>query len=150
MLMKQVNIRKFGDGILLVVQARIYGHKVRALVDSGATRSLILSGAVLPLGLKSTSKNTLLELGNGHRILSWGKVNDVPVVIGSLSVKLDLIVTKLLHNVDVVLGMNWLCTVNPIIDWRGARMLLPDTVGSSFLAGFWLDATKKTGTVKVM
>ena len=133
-----------------MVSARIYGHKVRALIDSGATRCFISSGAVLPLGLKSTSENTLLELGNGDRILSQGRVNDVPVVTAGLSVKLDLTVTKLLHNVDVVLGMNWLCTVNPIIDWRGARMFLPDTLGSSFLAGFWLDAAEKTGTVKVM
>ena len=58
------------------------------------------------------------------------------VVTAGLSVKLNLTVTKLLHNVDVVLGMNWLCTVNPIIDWRGARMFLPDTLGPSFLAGF--------------
>ena len=101
-------------------QAHIYGHKVRALVDSGATRSFISSGAVLPLGLKSASENILSELGNGDRILSQRRVNDVPVVISGLSVKLDLTVSKLLHNVDVVLGMNGLCTVNPIIDWRGA------------------------------
>ena len=147
---KPENQRTIENGILLVVSARIYGHKVRALIDSGATRCFIWSGAVLPLGLKSTSENTLLELGNGDRILSRGRVNDVPVVTASLSVKLDLTITKLLHNVDVVLGMNWLCTVNPIIDWRGARMFLPDTLGSSFLAGFWLDAAEKTGTMKVM
>ena len=29
-------------------------------------------------------------------------------------------------------------------------MFLPDTLGSLFLARFWLDATEKTGTVKVM
>ena len=29
-------------------------------------------------------------------------------------------------------------------------MFLPETLGSSFLAGFWLDAAEKTGTVKVM
>ena len=90
------------------------------------------------------------ELGNGDRILSRGKVNDVPVVTTGLSVKLDLTITKLLHSVDVVLGVNWLCKVNPIIDWRRARMFLPDTLGSSFLAGLWLDAAEKTGTVHVL
>ena len=39
--------RKVDDGILLVVPACIYGHKVRALIDSGATRCFISSGAVL-------------------------------------------------------------------------------------------------------
>ena len=88
------------------VQACIYGHKICALVDSGATGFFIFSGAVLPLRLKSTSENTLLELGKGHRILSRGKLNDVPVVTTGLSVKLDLTITNLLHNVDVVLGIN--------------------------------------------
>ena len=53
---KNINKRKIDGGILLVVQARIYGHKVHALVDSGATWSFISSGPILPLGLKSTSK----------------------------------------------------------------------------------------------
>ena len=105
---------------------------------------------MLPLRLKCTSEETLLELGNGDCILSRGKVNDVLVVTASLSVKLDLTVTKLLHHIDVVLGMNWLCTVNPIIDRRGARVFLPEALGSSFLASFWLDYVKKTGTEKVM
>ena len=65
------------------------------------------------------------------------------VVTAGLSVKLDLTVTKLLHSVDFVLGINWLQTVNPIIDWRGAQMFLPELLGSSFLAGFWLDAAEK-------
>ena len=105
---------------------------------------------MLPLGLTSTSEDTLLELGNGDRILSRGKVNDVPIVTAGLSVKLDLTVTKLLHNVDLVLGINWLQTVNPIIHWWGAWMFLPESLGSSFLAGFWLDAAEKIGTVQVM
>ena len=147
---KSENPRKIEDGILLVVSARIFGHKVRALIDSGATRCFIASGALLPLGLKSTSEDTLLELGNGDCILSRGKVNDVPVVTAGLSVKLDLTVTKLLHSVNLVLGINWLQTVNPIIDWRGARMFLPESLGTSFLAGFWLDAVEKIGTVQVM
>ena len=147
---KLENQRNIEDGILLVVTARIFGHKVRALIDSGATRCFISSGAVLPLGLKSTSEDTLLELGNGDRILSRGKVNDMPVVTAGLSVKLDLTVTKLLHSIDLVLGINWLQTVNPIIDWRGARMFLPESLGTSFLTRFWLDAAEKIGTVQVM
>ena len=67
---------------------------------------------------------------------------NVPVVTAGLSINLDLTVTKLLHSVNVVLGMNWLCAVNPIIDWRGASMFIPESLGSSFLAGFWLDTVK--------
>ena len=32
------------DGILLIVPAQLYGHKVRALVDSGATRCYMSPG----------------------------------------------------------------------------------------------------------
>ena len=70
---KLENNRNIEDGILLVVSTRIFGHKVRALIESGATRCFISSGAVLPLGLQSTSEDTLLELGNGDRILSRGE-----------------------------------------------------------------------------
>ena len=147
---KNVHQRKINNKIVLVVQACIYGHKVCALIDDGATWCFTSSGVVLPLGLKSTYKDTLLELGNGDCILSWGRVNDVLVVIVGLCVRLDLTITKLLDNIDVILGMNWLCTVNPIIHYQGAQMFLPDALGSLFLAGFWLDTTKKIGIVKVM
>ena len=103
---EEENIQKIDNGVLLVVPARIYCRKIRVLIDSGATRSFISTRAVLPLGMKSTSEGTLLELGKGDHILSWGKVKDAPVVTAGLSVKLELTVTWLLHSVDVVPGMN--------------------------------------------
>ena len=101
------------------------------------------------IGAEKHIRRYALGTGKRRTYPFRGKMKDVLVLTADLSVKLDLTVTKLLHNVDVVLGMNWLCTVNPIIDWRGARMFIPESLGSSFLAGFWLDAVEKTGTVKV-
>ena len=43
------NKRKLSDGVLMVVTARIYGHPVRALIDSDATRCFISLSAVMPL-----------------------------------------------------------------------------------------------------
>ena len=41
---KEKNIvRKFEDGLLLVVPTRIYGKEVKALIDSGATRCFCVS-----------------------------------------------------------------------------------------------------------
>ena len=37
---QSTNLRSEEDGILLVVPARIFGHEIRALIDSGATRNL--------------------------------------------------------------------------------------------------------------
>ena len=70
------------------------------------------------VGLKGTPKDVFLELGNGQKYLSWGFIPNVPVVTAGLTVKVNLTVTNLLHNVDLVLGVNWLELVNPVIDWK--------------------------------
>ena len=59
-------------------------------------------------GLKGVPRDIFLELGYGEKILSRGYIPDVPIVIAGLLVEIGLIVTNLLHNVDLVLGMNWL------------------------------------------
>ena len=111
-----VNPRKKDDGVLLIVPMRVYGHFVQALIDSGATRCVISAQAIKPLGLSTVHENTFLELGDGQKILSRGKVLNVPVVSGGLTVKMDLTITSLLHEVDLILGINWLQLINPLID----------------------------------
>ena len=54
------------------------------------------------------SHNTFLELGDGKKVLSWGRAVDVPVVTSGFTMKTNLTVSNLLHGVDVVLGMTWL------------------------------------------
>ena len=51
------------------------------------------------------SHNTFLELGNGKKVLSRERAVDVPVVTSGYTMKTNLTVSKLLHGVDVVLGM---------------------------------------------
>ena len=67
-------------------------------------------------GLKGLPRDIFLELGNGEKILSRGYIPDVPVVTAESTIKIGLIITNLLHDVDLVLGMNWLQTFNPIVD----------------------------------
>ena len=57
-----------------------------------------------------------LELGNGAKFLSRGYVPDVPVVTTSLTMKIGLTFTHLLHEVDLMLGINWLQLVNHVVD----------------------------------
>ena len=92
------------DGILLIVPARIFGHEIRALIDSGATRNFISPAGVTKCGLRVESHNTFLELGDGKKVLSRGRAVDVPVVTSSYRMKTNLTVSNLLHGVDVVLG----------------------------------------------
>ena len=42
---------------------------------------------------------------------------DVPIVTTDFSVKTDLTITLLLHDIDVMLAINWLQAVNPLIAW---------------------------------
>ena len=94
------------DGLLLVVTARINGHPIQALIDSSATRCFVTLACVTAVGLKGQPQDTFLELGNGQKYLSRGFVPDVPVVTAGLTVRVGLIVTSLLHEVDLMLGVN--------------------------------------------
>ena len=139
------------DGILLIVPARIFGHEVRALIDSGATRNFISPAGVTKCGLSVESHNTFLELGDGKKVLSRGRAVDVPVVTSGYTMRTNLTVSNLLHGVDVVLGMTWLKVADPLIRWSTGQMYIPDSI-SSFqrIMGQWLDKQVKVGTVRVL
>ena len=104
---QSTNSRDEEDGILLVVPARIFGHEVRALIDSSAMRNFISPARVTNCGLTIESHNTFLELGNGKKVLSRGRAVNVPVVTSGFTMKTNLTVNNHLHGVDVVLGMTW-------------------------------------------
>jgi len=138
------------DGILLIVPAQLYGHKVHALVDSGATRCYMSPDIQLAAGINCTASNTFLELADGTQILSAGKAPAVLFSVGIHSFRMDFTVTKLLHGVELVLGMNWLQRVNPLIDWAVPRMLLGGDDRTSAVRGQWIASTEAPGTVKVI
>ena len=145
------NPRQQEDGVLMVVPARIFGQEVRALIDSGATRCFISPASVTKCGLNVESHNTFLELGDGKKVLSRGRAVDVPVVTSGYVVKMNLTVSRLLHGVDVVLGMTWLKTADPIIRWSTGQVYIPDYISSlQRIMGQWLDKQVRTGTVKVL
>ena len=104
------------DGILLVVPARVNGKTFSALIDSGATRCFVTSDCVTVAGLASVPQDTFLELGNGSKALSRGMVQGEPITLFGVTTKTEFTVSRLLHDVDIVLGVNWLKTINPIID----------------------------------
>ena len=137
-------------GILLVVPARINGKLFTALIDSGATRCFVTPECSTITGLSCVPHDTFLELGNGARALSRGMVQGAPITLAGVTTKLDLTVSSLLHEVDIVLGINWLKTVNPIIDWCSGRVHLPGAIHTALLEGTWLSADHAIGTVKLL
>ena len=137
--------------MLIVVPVRIFGQEIRALIDSGTTQCFISPAGVTKCGLNVESHNTFLELGDGTKVLSWGRVVGVPVVTAGYTLKTDLTVSNLLHGVDVVLGMTWLQEADPLVRWSTGIVYIPDSV-SSFqrILSHWLDKHVKTRNVKVL
>ena len=93
---------------------------MKALIDSGATGRFVTPSCVARVGLKGIPRDVFLELRNGEKYLAGGYIPDVSIAIAGLTVKIGLIVTNLLQEVDLMLGINWLQLVNPVVDWDGA------------------------------
>ena len=100
--------------------------------------------------LKGIPRDVFLELGNGQTYLSRGYVPDVPVVTAGITVKIGFTITTLLHDVDLVLGMNWLELVNPLINWSCGQIYLPNNTHTALLQGDWIQGHVKAGTVTVI
>lgn len=113
---KSENKTKTKDDLLVVVTAKIFRYSLRATIDSGAAYSFLSSLEIIPLGISVTKDYIFLELGDGQQVLSKGKVTDVPIDIADITVRMDLTITLLLHDADIILRINWLQTVNPLID----------------------------------
>ena len=71
-------------------------------------------------------------------------------MLGNTISKMNLTVTKLLHDVDVVLGMTWLQLWNPLIDWVNQVMYIRREHGWDKTRGLFLHAEHAVGTVKVL
>ena len=105
------------DHVLLSVTAVIKGTPVRALVDSGATRSFVNEKLQLCPPLSFIGAYSSLEMANGDTIVSTGIAPAVLVCIGKVQFRSDLEAVPLMKGYDVVLGKDWLDMVNPLIDW---------------------------------
>ena len=49
-----------------------------------------------------------------------------------------------------MLGINWLQLVNPMVDWGGARLYVPNAVHTALLQGDWLLGHVQSGTITVL
>ena len=91
-----------------------------------------------------------MELGNGARALSRGLVQGAPITLAGMTTKTDLTISRLLHNVDIVLGINWLKSINPLIDWCSGTVYMPNAIHTALLEGKWLSAEHTTSTVRIL
>ena len=100
----------------MVVIASIYEHLIWVRIDSGATIWFMSLEVGIPLEIETAKDYTFLELGDGQKILSKGKSVNIILVTSDLPFHLDLTITSLLHDVDLILVINLLQAVNPLID----------------------------------
>ena len=141
--------RQVTDGVLLKLTVSIFGRQLVALVDSGASRCYISPEIVTSLGLKTSPALVHLELEDGSKIQSTQQVQGVRCTMGNLVCRLDFTVTKLLHQVDLVLRVNWLESWNVVIDW--SKQTVNIWTGSQWeqLCSRLLGEEHQIGTVKI-
>ena len=142
--------RKIVDGILFRVAMSINGRRCVALLDSGASQSYIAPDTVTLCELNCVPMVMHLELADGTKIESTEQTQDTICTLGECVGKMSFTVTRLLSNVDIVLGMDWLQKWNPVIDWR--RQVLYNFVNGKWtqVNGCLLNGTQQCGTVKVI
>lgn len=103
---------------LLVYEGKVNGHKIRVLVDGGASGNFISRATLTRVGLKATAKLApdQVQLADGSTISSDDFVPGASFSVGTLSDRDKFHVVNL-RDLDVVLGKPWLNRHNPHIDW---------------------------------
>ena len=142
--------RKIKDGMLFRVAVSIAGRRCVALIDSGASQSYMAPETVTLCELGCEPAVLHLELADGSKIKATQQTQSTSCTVGEAVSKITFTVTKLLSNVDLVLGMDWLVQWNPVIDWR--RQILHIYVNRHWtqVYGTLLDAAQQAGTVKIL
>ena len=107
---------KVRDHLLLTIQAVINGTPVRALVDSGATRSFVDERLRLHPPLQFIGAYSSLEMANGETIVSTGVAPDVLISLGDIQFRSTLTAMPMMEGFDLILGKDWLDMVNPLVD----------------------------------
>ena len=141
--------RMVKDGMLFRVAVSVAGRRCVALIDSGASQSYISPETVTLCEIECSPALVHLELADGSKIQSTQQTLAVPCTVGTAVCNISFTVTKLLSNVDIVLGMDWLKTWNPVIDWRKQTLYTWVHGQWEHVNGVLLDAEQRIGTVKV-
>lgn len=107
-----------GKTDLFIVDMRLGGHKVRAMIDSGATGNFLSSSMAAKLKLKHVKKETAdsVKFADGQSSEST-HVCTTPYSLQEFSDSETFHLLDLDPDYEVVLGRPWLRRINPQIDW---------------------------------
>ena len=140
--------RAVTDGLLFKVTVSIAGRQRIGLIDSGASRCYMSPETAALCELKLNPEIMHLELADGSKVQSTQKADNVNVSVGKSICRVDFTVTKLLKDVDLVLGVNWLSVWNPVINWKEHIMHLWTGKEWSKVQGVLLHSKHNIGTIK--
>ena len=122
-----INSHASEDSRMCVLQGHVtfrsHDYPARILLDSGADRQYVSAEFVRKAGLEvDTSRNhpKLVKVANGAYEQVPGEASFTLVMSGYNS-RIHARVLNL-PDFDIILGFDWLRTVNPIIDWRTLRI----------------------------
>jgi hypothetical protein len=114
---------------LIRLEGTINGHEAVMLVDSGSSGNFISETYAernkLPVQILSTGAKDV-KLADGSRVKTNRQIQNVNVSVESHTEKMDFSILPL-GNYDAILGMPWLSTHNPHIDFRQGTVELRGT-----------------------
>jgi len=109
--------------ILIKLQGSMCGHPAVYLVDSGASGNFVRSAFLDEWNVATSSlpQAQQINLADGSKRAATDLLSKAPVIIGTYSDAIDL-VSLPLGGFDVILGMPWLESINPSIDWKAKSL----------------------------
>ena len=116
-------------GILFRVEAMVHGHRVRCLIDCGATSDFVSMAFVKRHGLEK------LMLATEHRVRGYdGQITPAAGVLAAAvtlsalgeakDAPLQQLLVAQLHSDDVILGLPWLVATGAVVDFAARSVAL--------------------------
>ena len=114
--------RSVSNGVFFKVIVYIFGRKLIALIDSGASQCYIIPETATTCELHLENEKLHLELADGSKVQSAHKAPNVTLAVRETVCTVDCTVTQLLFGVDLVLDINWLALWNSVVDRKLQKM----------------------------
>jgi hypothetical protein len=114
---------KHEEGLTVQLKARVSKVDCSALIDTGASHSIIDANFVAKAGLRALrAKKILRATIPGNTTITLNRVVTVPVTIGNMhSTNTFYVMTGMLRGVDAIIGMDWMVRHDA---WVGTREAL--------------------------
>lgn len=110
---------------LPIIKVMIGEKSFRALIDSGASHVFMSKECAKIIDLKCSQVKSSVTLADGSQI-----TNDIDLTesftmnIAHLKYTIEAVVLSQLNGIDIILGMSWLRSADPTVQWSKARLHL--------------------------